>query len=280
MWRAVSERNLGLIAAGVAFFAMLAVFPGIAAVIALWGFMSDPAVIEVQLQLLRDFLPEDAFALLSRQVYRLVATHDSTLGWASAVSIGVTLWSARLGVGALIQGLNAAHGTNNRGGLKHTVIALTLTFTLMGVTMVAMAAIVVLPIVLAFVPLGGFTALLVTVGKWIVSLSVVLLGMSLLLRYGPNRRPRTAWISPGLALSATLWAAASVLFSWFMGNFGNYNEIYGSLAAVVALLIWFYISAYAVLLGAVLNAEIEIIRKWRAAVEDGARSPQHSDKVR
>lgn len=265
IWNALSERHIGLIAAGVAFFAFFAVFPAAAALIAFWGLWADPVVIESQLEILEEFVPQEALDLLASQIDRLVEANESTLGWTTAISMLITLWSARLGVGALMQGLNAAHGAANRGGVWHLAAALALTLTLMGVAIVALASIVVLPVILAFIPLGGFAGTVVEIGRWAVAISVVVLGTSLVYRYGPNRRRRPAWFSIGLGVAVMLWAAASAGFSWFLTNFGNYNEIYGSIGAVIALLMWFYISAYAILLGAVLNAEVEAERRRQAA---------------
>lgn len=257
IWLAVGARNLGLISAGVAFFAFLAVFPAVAALIALLGFLADPAVIAPQLEVLSEFVPEDAYRLLSVQVIRLISVNESTLGWATALSTVAALWSARRGVSALVQGLNTIHGTENRGGVRHAMTALALTLTLMGAALVALATMVISPLVFAFVPLGPFEALMVTVAKWAAALAVVVVGISLVYRFGPNRRQRIRWLSPGLFLAVALWAAASFGFSQFLSNFGNYNEVYGSIGAVIALMMWFYISAWVVLFGAVLNAALE-----------------------
>jgi membrane protein len=256
VWNIVADRNLGLIAAGVAYFGLLAVFPAVAALITLWGLLSDPAVIQNQMGLLAEFLPNEAYALVSEQVERLISANESTLGWATAISVLATLWSARLGLGAMIKGLNTVHGVANRSGFWHTVSALCLTVTMLSVGIVALASIAILPLIMAFVPHGGLSETVIEVTRWLVSMAVVMIGVSLLYRYGPNRRPRTSWISPGLVLAVLLWAIASVAFSWFLSNFGRYNEIYGSIGAVIALLIWLYISAYAVLAGAVLNTVI------------------------
>ena len=247
------ERNIGLIAAGIAFFALLAVFPGMAALVAFWGFMSDPAMVETQLALVSEFIPEEAFALLNTQADLVVSAHDSTLGLTTLISVGVTLWSARLGVGALILGLNAVHGVPNRGGVGHTLLALALTLALIGVAMLALATVVVLPVLLHFLPLGGLTLWALRLANWAVVLAVVLGGVAIVYRYGPNKRPRTRWASVGLWLTVGLWTAASLGFARYMADFGNYGAIYGSLGAVIALLMWFYISAYAVLIGAALN---------------------------
>ena len=235
---------------------MLAVFPAVAALVSLWSVLSDPAAIEGQLSLIEEFLPEEAFALLGDQVDRIAVDVDGTLGLAGIVSLLVTLWSARLGVGALIQGLNAVHGVPDRSGVGHTLLALGMTVALIGVAMVSLATVVVLPVVLAFLPLGGLTYLALRAANWAVVLLVVLGAVALVYRYGPNMRPRVRWLSPGLWLSVGVWAAASVGFSWYMSNFGDYGAVYGSLGAVIALLMWFFISAFAVLLGASLNATL------------------------
>lgn len=257
MWTEMGKRNLDLIAAGVAFFALLAIFPGIAAMISIWGMVSDPTMIESQFALLQQFLPEEAHELVAAQIDRLAATHERALGWTTLISIGMTLWTARLGLGALMTGLNTIHGVDNRGGLRRAVLAIALTLTMIIVAIIAIGAIIVLPLILAFIPLGPFASIVANGVIWGVALSVVLAGLSIIYRYGPNRNTRLPWITPGLMLAVSLWMLGSLAFSWFMGNFGNYNETYGSLAAVVALLIWFYISAYATLLGALLNAQSE-----------------------
>jgi membrane protein len=280
-WELAGSRNISLISAGIAFYALLAVFPGVAVLVAIWGFLSDPAMVEDQLELIREFLPNEAFALLSGQVRRIVGAQGGSLGVTTLISAVITLWSARLGVGALIQALNAVHGTPQRGGIAHALLAIVLTLALIGVAIAAIGTVVVLPVLLAVVPLGGIAFMALSVANWLVVLAVVLGGVALLYRYGPNRRPRTRWLSPGLWLAVAVWALASLGFTRYLTQFGDYGAVYGSLGAVVALLMWFFISAYAVLLGAVLNVRLE--RDGRLAptvrgtatehaIEDGAAS--------
>lgn len=255
--RCMSERNLDLIAAGVAFYAMLAVFPAFAAVIAFWGFISDPSIIEDQLNMLRGLVPAEAFALLDGQVQALVAANSSTLGWATIVSIGGALWSTRAGVGALVRGLTAVYGTQPREGYWHSLAAILMTFALIGLALTALVAVIVIPIVLVFLPLGPLTNMALTGARWFLLIGVGLTGLWLVYRFAPNHAvPRSRWASPGALVALILWAAASWGFSFYLGNFGNYNQIYGSIGAVIVLLMWLFISAYAVLIGAALNAEI------------------------
>ncbi|WP_343116343.1 YihY/virulence factor BrkB family protein [Ostreiculturibacter nitratireducens] len=257
VWNAADDRHLGLIAAGVAFYGLFAIFPGIAATIALWGYFSDPAVILSYLDTLSEFIPADAFSLLESQVKALVASNVSTLGWTSALSLLVALYSARAGVAALIQGLNAIYMRPQRDGLMRFLRAVLLTFVLIAVVLAALATVIFVPVALAFVPLGPVGGWLVTALPWIVLFIVVLGMIGMFYRYGPNRpSARGHWVSPGALLAALLWAGASVAFSLYLANFGTYNKIYGSIGAVVALLMWFYISAYTVLLGAAVNAEL------------------------
>ncbi|MCA3437364.1 MAG: YihY/virulence factor BrkB family protein [Rhodobacter sp.] len=255
LWHRSFDAKLGLISAGVAFFGFLAIFPAAAAVIALWGFASDPEVIRGQIALLQDFLPADAFKVLDTQVQALISSNGDAFGATTILSTLFALWSARAGVDALIQGLDAAYGTSPRGGMWHAVQAVFLTATLIAVALVSVLAAVVVPLLLAVLPMGPDSARLFEIVNEILGLSVVIFGVALAYRFGPNHLSRTRpRILPGLILSTLLWAAASRAFMLYLANFGSYNQIYGSIGAVVVLLMWFWFSSYAVLLGAALNA--------------------------
>jgi len=277
-WRAawavfngMHELNLGLIAAGVAFYGMLAIFPGVAAVIALWGVVSDPVIVDSQLEMMRGFVPEQAFGILDSQITRLINANESALGWATILSTLAALWSSRAGVGALIRGLNSINRVNNRSSVSQLLVALALTVALVGVSLVALASVVIVPIVLLLLPLGPLTQTALSAARWVIAIGVVMFGLGVVYRFGPNRRGnRTAWITPGAAVAVLIWGAGSWAFSYYLANFGQYNEIYGTLGAVVALLMWFYLSAYVVLLGGSLNVELDRARA-DAACADTAR---------
>ena len=255
----LNQRNIGLIAAGVAFWGMLAIFPGIAALIALWGFFADPLVIDQMLELLVELLPPDAFRLIDRQVVRLASANDGTLGWTTVISTGAALWWSRAGTEALIRGLNAVYRRSNRMGMRQVLAPVVLTLALVGVSLVALGSVVVMPIVLNLLPDGTMTQKVVSGSRWAIAGLVLVMGLGMLYRYGPNREGnrRSPWLTFGAFVALAIWIAASWLFSLYIQNFNRYNEIYGTLGAAVILLLWFYISAYAVLLGAALNAKLE-----------------------
>ena len=258
LWQLIDDKNLGLISAGVAFWAILSVFPGLAATIALWGVVGDPELALQQLAAFQAVLPGDVYTLISGQLEALSMADGLTLGWASVLSFVLALWSARAGVAALIQGLNAIHGVPNRSGVAHAARALFLTLSLIGVVLVAMACIVVMPVVLAFFPLGPWAGAGVTVLRWGIGLAVLLVGFSLIYRVGPNLRNRTLprFVTAGTVFATGGWVAASVGFSIYLQNFGTYNEVYGSIGAVMAMLMWLFLSAFMVLLGAALDASL------------------------
>lgn len=258
LFRLMDEKNLGLIAAGVAFYSILAVFPGLAAVIALWGVIGDPGAVVVQMAEFRAVLPVDVYRLLEQQLNVLAGADGLTLGWASGLSLGFAVWSARAGVAALMRGLNAIYDLPNRQGVAHYFGALLLTISLVGVSVVSIACVVLLPLAMAFVPLGPWYELGVDLTRWGVALSVLFLGFALIYKLGPNRVGQTrALVWPGALFAALCWTFASAGFSFYLANFGAYNEVYGSIGAVIAMLMWLFISAWLVLLGGALNAEID-----------------------
>lgn len=257
VWNTAGEKHLGLIAAGIAFFGIFGIFPGIAAVIAIFGLLADPVVISEQLVLMDEIIPPDAYRLLSSQINRLVLAPPDTLGWATFVSISLALWSCRAGVGALIGGLNAIAGQRQRNGLLQVLIAFALTIALVSLAIVALTMVVILPIVLAFLPIANSTAWLVEGVRWLIALGVLLMGLSLLYRFGPARiGTRGRWFTIGAFVVVVLWVAASFGLSFYLTNFGSYNEVYGSIGAVIGLLLWLYVSAYLILLGAALNVAV------------------------
>lgn len=260
LWRAVvlsGQRHLGLVAAGVAFFGALSMFPALAALVALWGLFADPAIVASNMQGLEQFLPPDAFALLNDQVQGLVAPGSSRLGWTTAISLGIALWSARAGMSALVQGINAAFGQEARGNLRHQALSLLLTLAMVGAALVALATGIVVPLAVGFLPLGPFEAALIEALRWSLAPLATVLGIGLVYRYGPAvEGPRPPLWSPGLLVAVVLWLAMSEGIRFYLTNFGSYNKVYGSIGAVAALLMWAWLSAWAILMGAAVNGAL------------------------
>ncbi|MGL5010184.1 MAG: YihY/virulence factor BrkB family protein [Paracoccaceae bacterium] len=255
LWTRTDRAELGLIAAGVAFFGFLAIFPALAAVIALWGFWADPHVLREQIEPLRQFLPESAFKVLSGQVETLISSNSSNLGLSTFLSLLFALWSARAGVAALIRGLNAIHHLPNRESMWHQLRAIVLTLVLVALTLMAMLAAVAGPLAIRWLPIGPWTALLLEGINLLLAFLFVTLAIGLIYRLGPNAEKAPRLLTRGLFIALLLWALVSRGFVLYLANFNTYNEVYGSIGAIVALLMWFYLSAYAVLLGAAYDAE-------------------------
>lgn len=257
VWQTASDRNVGLISAGVAFFGMFSIFPGLAAIIALFGLLADPVVVVGQLELMQEIIPQQAYKIINDQIMRLLNARSETLGLTTIISILVALWSARAGVAGLMGGLNAIANRPPRAFLKGVFVALTLTVVLVLLAMTAMAAVVIAPIVLSFLPLSMGSAVALELLRWLLALVVLFFGLSILYRFGPNLRgARIRWITIGAFLVIVCWLAASTGLSYYLANFASYNEVYGSIGAVIAMLLWLYITAYLILLGAALNLHV------------------------
>ncbi|MDO5642730.1 MAG: YihY/virulence factor BrkB family protein [Paracoccus sp. (in: a-proteobacteria)] len=267
---AIAERmdktHMTLIAAGVAFYAMFAVFPGLTALIAFWGIWYDPNVIQDFVDVAEDFVPPEAMAILQSQVDELVSGGRTQLGWTTFLSFMIATIAARAGVNALVQGLNAAYGVRSHSTVFGFVLAYVLTLAIVGIVFAGLVTIVVVPIVLNLFAIGPFRAWLLTALPWAGMLLIVMVGIGILYRYGPNvRSPRTAIFTWGSVVATIAWGLASLAFSAYVNSFNSYNRIYGSIGAVVALLMWFYLAAFSVMLGAVVNVEIRRRRRISAA---------------
>ncbi|MGZ2259885.1 YihY/virulence factor BrkB family protein [Roseobacter sp. A03A-229] len=273
----IGTNNLSLIAAGVAFYSMLSVFPALAALIAVLSLIADPVVVITQMEEYRGLMPDAVYDILNRQIVALVSASSGTLGWAGAVSLGVALWSARAGVGAMMHGLNVVYAREGRSSFKHYLRALLLTASLLGVGVVSVLTIVITPILLAFFPLGPLASFALELLRWMIAIVVIFGGIGLLYRFGPNRKGiKIGWLTPGAVMAGTSWAVMSIVFSYYVKHFGNYNEVYGSIGAVIAMLVWLWLSSFLVLLGAALNAEIEKRQPNRPAEWQGPPAPEEA----
>jgi membrane protein len=262
LWRTYREMQsdrLLSIAGGVAFFVLLAVFPAITALVSAYALFFNASTIIDNLSMLNDVVPGNVLSIVHKQAARIASNSGRTLSTGLVVGLLVSLWSAMSGVKAIIDALNVIYEQKeSRSIIKLNLVALAFTLAGFAAFLLAIGAIVVLPLVLSPIGLGSLTETLTRIARWPVLFLVLLLGLAVLYRYGPDRRAaRWQWVSLGSVFAAVTWIVASFLFSWYLTSFANYNATYGSLGAVVGLMIWLWISTIVVLLGAELNAEIE-----------------------
>jgi membrane protein len=255
----VSRHRVMALAAGMTYYSILAIFPAIAALVAIYGLFSDPSTIARHLDQLGGFLPGGAIDIARDQLTRVTAKGTQTLGLTFLVGLGISLWSANAAMKSLFDTLNIVYGEDEQRGFVRLNV-MSLAFTIGGIIFVlaALGSIVVVPVVLKYIGLSNAGDLLLRIGRWPVMYLVLTFALAVIYRYGPSRQaPRWRWITWGSALAALLWLGVSALFSWYAANFGKFNETYGSLGAAVGFMTWLWISAIVILLGAEIDAEME-----------------------
>jgi membrane protein len=254
--REISEDNLSIAAAGVAFYAFLSIFPGLAAAVSIYGLVSDPADIERQVAGLSGVIPQEALSLMLEQMSAVASASGAALGIGTAVGILLAVWSATQGVQALIAAINISYRIKEtRGFIQLKVRALTLSLGIILFGLVSLGVLVVLPALFAFFPLPPQVKMLISFLRWPLLFAAVAVVLATVYRYAPSAR--IGRVAPGTFAAGVMWIAGSALLSFYIANFGNYNETYGSLAAVVILMLWLYFSALATLIGAKLNAILD-----------------------
>jgi membrane protein len=266
-WKDILRRTYGemnsnrllSIAGGVAFFTLFAIFPAITALVSAYGLFFKTSTLTDNLSMLHDVVPANVMSIVTEQAARIASSANGTLTAGVIAGILIMVWSAMGGVKAMIDALNVIHEQEEaRSFLKLNLVAFAFTIGGFAAFLIAVAAVIVMPLALNSVGLGGASATLMQVLRWPALLVFLLLGLSVLYRYAPHRRQaRWQWVSVGSVFAAVLWIGASYLFSWYLAEFNSYNATYGSLGAVVAMMMWLWISSIVVLLGAELNAEIE-----------------------
>jgi membrane protein len=279
-WRAIVVRvfermmgdHIGVLAGGVAFYAFLSVFPAVAGALMVWGLFTDVINLGPQLQALREFAP-DAFGLIADQMVVIAGQSDSDLTIGAILAILLALWSASGGVSALIGAMNLAyHEREKRSFIRLT--AMSFGFTLAGIVFVglSLAAIAAVPPILEALYLGAFLDAVIRTVRWLIMIALFLAACSAIYRFAPSRaHARWRWIYPGALLASAVWLVASIVFSVYLSNFEAYNATFGSLGAVAALLMWFWLSAYAVCMGAELNSQLELFTTHDTTIDAPAR---------
>lgn len=259
LWNGISQDDLNLMAAGIAFYFLMAVFPALAAAISLFGIFSDPAIISDHINLLEEFLPHDVVSIFSNQAHDLMAASGKSLGVGFAISVLLAIFSSTKGVNALIQGLNVVYKEKEkRNYFTRMMTGYTLTFILLIYMLAALGLVAVLPAAVTMAPLLEQYADILLALRWPILAFTALVGLETMYLFGPSHsKPRWHWISWGSLLATTLWLVMSSLFSAFITHFGKYNETYGSISAIIILLLWFWMSAMTILLGAEINESFQ-----------------------
>ena len=255
----IGENNLAIVAAGVAFYAFLAIFPALMALLSLYGLAVDPGQAEQQISQLSGMMPEEAFSIIKERVENLISTPGNTLGWGTALGILISLWSANAGTKSLFTGVDIAYDIkNDRGLIKQNALTLLFTFGFIITLLLSMALIVVFPAVVHAFDLPENIDTLVSWLRWPLLAGIVILVISLIYKYAPYRKsPKFKWVVTGAAVATFLWLILSLGFSFYVSNFGNYGEMYGSISAVVILMLWLFLTSFIILLGAELNSQTE-----------------------
>jgi membrane protein len=261
LWRTKEEMkndNLSIVAAGVAFYVFLGIIPALGALISVWGLIAEPAVIQQQVDSMAGMLPAQVIEILDEQMTRIASQKSSAL-LGTIIGVLLAVWSGAKAMKSLITALNITYAEKEtRGFIRLNVTAIALTVAGIAGFLLAVGIIVVLPVALGYVGLGSTAAALVNIVRWPLLAVFAAIGLSILYQYGPDRDPaRWRWVSWGAVIATIMWIAVSAGFSFYVANFGSYNKTYGTLGAVVVFLLWLLISAYTVLFGAELNAEME-----------------------
>lgn len=268
----ISEDRVMAIAAGVTFYALLAVFPAIAAGVSVYGIFADVKTIASDLSSLGTILPGGAIDIVGEQIRRVASNSSGALGFAALIGIVISIWSANAGVKAMFDALNIVlKEDEKRGFIRLNLTSLAFTAGGLVLVLVAITFVLVIPVFLRHVGLGGRLDWLINIGRWPVLWAGIAFVIALLYRFGPSRNNIPwRWITWGSGLAALVWLVASMVFSWYAANFGSYNRTYGSLGAAIGFMTWIWISSIIVLVGEELN---EILDKSRHPKED--RSKPH-----
>lgn len=269
----IGRANISVYASAVAFYAFLAIPSALTALVALYGLMFDPSNVEQQVEGLRGVVPQEVLGVISDQLKAVTLNSNSKLSISFAVALLVAIFGARSATSTLITALNVAYDEEEkRNFIRFQLVAFGMTAAAVVFAVVSIALVAVLPAVIELLPLGDTGKTLAGVLRWPVLLVLVIIGFALIYHYAPCRPDaHWRWISPGAVVATLLWLAGSALFSVYVGQFASYNKTYGSLGAVAVLLMWLYLSAFAALLGAQLNAEME--RQTEHDTAEGEQKP-------
>jgi membrane protein len=258
-WRRIGKDNLSALAAGASFQALLTIFPTLTAVVSVYGLVADPSMVERQITAMQGVLPPEAVALIATWLHALIQGRTAKFGIGLIISVLFAFWSMWSAAGMLMTAVNICYGEEERRGfVSFNLIALALGAGLALFATAALALVAVLPAALALLPVPDAWGQVLGLVRWPIMAGIVLLALAIVYRYAPDRaEPKWRWISWGAAAATALWIAGSLGFTMYVSKIGSYDRTYGSLGAIIILLLWFYLTAYVILAGAELNAAIE-----------------------
>ncbi|WP_051410384.1 YihY/virulence factor BrkB family protein [Mesorhizobium sp. LNHC221B00] len=259
LWDEFNKDRVLLVAAGATFYLLLALFPALAAFISIYGFVADPVSVADHVAYLGGLLPSGGLDLIRDQLQALAREKPSALGTGFFIGLGIALWSANSGMKALFDAMNIAYEEREkRSFITLNLMSILFTVGALLIGIVLLLTVGVVPALLRYFYLDAWTETLVAVSRWPILIATMLTGVSLLYRFGPSREhAKWRWLSWGAVIATVIWVAASWLFSFYLQHFANYNATYGSLGAVVGLMMWTWISVIILIVGAAINAEME-----------------------
>jgi membrane protein len=258
-WAENKADNMPIIGGGVAFFGFLSIFPGLIALISIYGLVASPETVARQVESLSAQLPDEAAALIGQQLKSIVDNSGGALTVSLVVSILAALWSASGGIGNLITAVNIAYDeVETRNFIKLRATSLALTLGAIAFVLVAFGLLAVVPALISALPLGVVGTVLAQIVRWGLLLAMFAGSLAVIYRVAPDRdAPRLRWVSLGAVVVTVLWAIVSVGFALYVNNFGSYDKTYGAIAGVIVLMLWLYLTCYLVLFGAEINSEAE-----------------------
>jgi membrane protein len=259
VWQKLSQDNLSLVAAGVALNTLLAVFPAMAVLASVYGMFASPAQVGHEIAPFYGILPHEAAGIIQAQLEALARPRNQTLGIGAIVSFVVSVYYSSQGVSALMSATNIAYSERERRGfLKVILVAIGFAIGAVAGFVVMLLLTVAVPLGLEHLPLPGFVDQAALILRWVLLWVFAALGLAIVYRYAPSREnAQWRWVTWGSVVAATLWLGSRRLFSLYVRNFGSYGKTYGALGGVIVLIMWFYLQAYAIVLGAEFNAETE-----------------------
>jgi membrane protein len=271
VWKEIGSDHVTLVSAGLAMYALLAVFPGLAAAVAVYGLFASPSQVLEHMQAFSGILPPGTWDIFKTQLQTVAEQGQNSLTFAALGSLLIALWGAKAGMAALMVATNIAYAEQEKRGLvRQTFVSILFTVAAILGFLLVLGLGVVLPVALEVLGTSGWVQMLAGALRWAVLWLMAVLGMALLYRYAPSReRARWRWVTWGSVIAATLWIMASGLFALYVGSFATYGKTYGALGGVIALLMWFYLSSFTIVLGAEINAEME-----RQTARDTTEGPE------